>query len=66
MKLVHLDTFFTMRAVTESCGSGTADATALREDAAGREKALCLFFTVHLTTLLFAANPCSALNPKAP
>lgn len=56
---------FTMRAVNESCGSGSW-CSSLHEEAAGREKALCLLFTVHLTTLLFAANPRSASNPKAP
>ncbi len=38
----------------------------LQEDAARRGKALCLFFTVHFTTLLSAANPCSAAKPKVP
>lgn len=43
MKLVHLDTFFTMRAVTESCGSGTADATACVRMLQGEKKLSACF-----------------------
>lgn len=41
-------------------------ATACMRMLQGREKALCLFFTVHLTSFLFTDAPCSASNPKAP